>query len=327
VSQTLLEHVGVNRPAIAVHGGAGDWAIAAEQEEKVRVWLSKALEVGYSALLRGGSAVEAVVEAVAVMEDSGLFNAGAGSALNAMGYAELDAGVMDGTTMSAGAVAAVRNTRNAVRLARVIMDRTSHVMLCCDSAEKVAQALGYSLEGFVPSEAHVKRYRDAVEKILAGRGEAPFYVEANIEVMKRLRGVGDTVGAVAIDAEGRLASATSTGGIWLKLPGRIGDSPIPGAGFYADSEVACSATGLGEAIMTISLCRTIALASRFIGGVAPAIAYAFEELEGIARYRGHPQAGAVVLTSDGDLYMAFNTRGMARGYLEHRGSPKVYIHR
>jgi len=268
-----------------------------------------------------------VVEAVAVMEDSGVFNAGAGSALNAMGYAELDAGVMDGSTMSAGAVAAVRNTRNAVRLARVIMDRTSHVLLCCDNAERVARALGYSFEGFSPSEGQVRRYRDSVEKILAGEGEAPFYAIPNIEVIKRLRAEGDTVGAVAVDSEGRLAAATSTGGIWLKLPGRIGDSPIPGAGFYADNRIACSATGIGEAIMTAALCRTIALASRFLGGVAPAIAYAFEELEGIPRYKGYSQAGVIVITSEGELYMAFNTRGMARGYMERGGSPVLSIYR
>lgn len=309
-----IEKFALKKPAIAVHGGAGDWALDSEGEKRVGERLREALEAGFDVLIRGGSAVDAVVEAVAVLEDSGIFNAGSGSALNSKGYGELDAGVMDGSTMFSGAVAAVK-VRNPVRLARVVMDRTSHVLLCCDGAEALARALNVSFEPFTPSENQVKRYRDLISRL--GGDDAPMYARANREIIERLlrSEVHGTVGAVAIDSEGRLAAATSTGGIWLKLPGRVGDTPIPGAGFYADRDMACSATGIGETIMTISLCRSIALASRLMGSVSPAIAYSFEELESLPRYRGYAQAGVIIITRDSDLYMAYNTRGMARGYI------------
>ncbi len=309
-----VERFSLKKPAIAVHGGAGDWAIDSEGGKRVCEKLRGALETGFDVLIRGGSAVDAVVEAVAALEDSGIFNAGSGSALNSKGYGELDAGVMDGSTMFSGAVAAVR-VRNPVRLARMVMDRTSHVILCCDDAEALARALGMSIEPFRPGENQVKRYRDLISRL--GSEDAPIYVKANREIIDRLlrSGVHGTVGAVAIDNEGRLAAATSTGGVWLKLPGRVGDTPIPGAGFYADRDIACSATGIGETIMTISLCRSIALASRFMGSVLSAIAYSFEELESLPRYRGYAQAGVIIITRNSDLYMAYNTKGMARGYV------------
>ncbi|MDT7889582.1 MAG: isoaspartyl peptidase/L-asparaginase [Desulfurococcales archaeon] len=338
----IIEHVKIQGPGIAVHGGAGEWNIDPEEEKVVRSWLLRSLEVGYNVLLKGDSAIEAVTEAVAVMEDSGVFNAGRGSALNSLGYAELDAGLMDGSTMSVGAVSAVKGVRNAVKLARIIMKNTSHVLLCCDSAENITSALGYSFEKLEIAERQIRRYREFTTKILSGDHDLPQYVKTNIDVIKRLQSkaspiggemipdqgyIGDTVGAVAIDREGRLAAATSTGGIWLKLPGRIGDSPIPGAGFYADPNIACSATGIGEAIMTIALCRTVALASRFMGGITPAIAYSFEELENLPRFRGYAHAGMIIMSSSAELYMAFNTKGMARGYMWQGGAPITSIYK
>lgn len=312
-----IEIKSVKRPSIAVHGGAGDWSIDRDTETSVRRWIEEALISGYEILKRGGSSIDAVTEAVATLEDSGIFNAGSGSALNALGYAELDAGVMEGYNMYSGSVASVKSIKNPVRLARLVMDNTSHVMLCCDGAEKLASALGLRLEGFSISERILNRYRDLVSKALSSNQAVSPYIKGNIEVMRRMitGSLGDTVGAVAIDREGRLAAATSTGGVWLKLPGRIGDSPIPGSGFYADRHIACSATGLGEAIMTISLCRSIAIASRFLGSVAPAVAYTFEELESIPRFRGFAHAGVIVMEHSEKLYMTFNTRGMARGYI------------
>lgn len=309
-----IEKFALRKPAIAVHGGAGDWSIDREGEKRVSIMLRKALETGFEVLAKGGSAIDSVMEAVAALEDSGIFNAGSGSALNSKGYGELDAGIMDGSTMFSGAVAAVR-VRNPVRLARFVMDRTSHVILCCDGAEALARVFGVNLDLFRPSENQVKRYRELISRI--GGGDAPPHAKANRESIERLLGSKDhgTVGAVAIDSEGRLAAATSTGGIWLKLPGRVGDTPIPGAGFYADRDIACSATGVGETIMTISLCRSIALASRLMGSFSSAIAYSFEELESLPRYRGYAHAGVIIITRNSDLYMAFNTKGMARGYI------------
>lgn len=325
-----IEIKSIKKPSIAIHGGAGDWSIDRDTEISVRQWIERALISGYEILKRGGSSIDAVVEAVATLEDSGVFNAGIGSALNALGHAELDAGVMEGYNMYSGSVASVRNTKNPVRLARLVMDNTSHIMLCCDGAEKLASALGLRLDGFSTSEKILNRYRDLVSKALSGDQAVSPYIRANIEVMRRMLtgSLGDTVGAVAIDREGRLAAATSTGGIWLKLPGRIGDSPIPGSGFYADRHIACSATGLGEAIMTISLCRSIAIASRFMGSIAPAVAYAFEELENIPRFRGFAHAGVIVIDRFEKLYIAFNTKGMARGYISSdTESPWVSIYR
>lgn len=309
-----IEHFVLQKPSLAVHGGAGEWKLDSEGERRVNKGLREALDAGFGILTSGGSSVEAVTEAVSVLEDTGVFDAGSGSVLNSMGYGELDAGIMDGFNMFSGAVAAVK-IKNPIRLARAVMDRTSHVLLCCDGAERLAKVLGIELDVFRPGEAQIKMYKDLISRL--GGEEIPRYVKPNREVIERLlrEGLHGTVGAVAIDSEGRLAAATSTGGIWLKLPGRVGDTPIPGAGFYADCDIACSATGIGEAIMTISLCRTIAIAARFMGSVAPAIAYSFEELEGLPRFRGYAHAGVILITRKPDLYMAFNTRGMARGYI------------
>ena len=320
-----IERFVLRKPGIAVHGGAGEWSLDSEGEKRVSRGLEEALESGFSILINGGSSVDAVTEAVSVLEDSGIFNAGSGSALNSKGYGELDAGIMDGTTMSSGAVAAVR-IKNPVKLARAIMDKTFHVLLCCDGAETLAGALGIAIDLFRPGDAQLKRYRYMISRIWDE--EVPGYVKAHREIIERIlktEGHG-TVGAVAIDGEGRLAAATSTGGVWLKLPGRVGDTPIPGAGFYADQSVACSATGIGETIMTLSLCRSIALASRFMGSVSSAIAYSFEELESLPRYRGYAHAGVIVITKSSELYMAFNTKGMARGYISiDRGQPFTAI--
>jgi len=322
-----IERFVLRKPGIAVHGGAGEWNLDSEGEKRVSKGLREALEAGFGILVSGGSAIDAVTEAVSVLEDSGVFNAGSGSVLNSAGYGELDAGVMYGPTMFSGAVAAVR-VKNPVRLARAVMERTSHVILCCDGAETFAKVLGLGLEVFKPGEEQVRRYRDLISRI-DGEGIPP-YVRANREVVKRIleTGIHGTVGAVAIDSEGGLAAATSTGGIWLKLPGRVGDTPIPGAGFYADREIACSATGVGEAIMTLSLCRSIALVSRFMGSVSSAIAYSFEELENLPRFKGYAHAGVIVLTKNSDLYMAFNTKGMARGYIStDQGSPFTAVNK
>ncbi len=229
-------------PIILLHGGAGSWKASRERVEKALKDIRDACEHGWR-FLRTSSAVEAVVEAVAYMEDSGSFNAGVGSVLNLAGYRELDAGVMDGSSLRFGAVAAVRYTRSPVRLAYIVLKETDHVLLAGEGADKLAKARGLPKLG-EPSRDLLERYREVMEKYL--RGEWRVF-QGNIAVA-RLLGLMDTVGAVALDSDGRLASAVSTGGVWLKLPGRVGDSPLPGAGFYADANVAIAATGIGEVI-------------------------------------------------------------------------------
>ncbi|MEM1812019.1 MAG: isoaspartyl peptidase/L-asparaginase, partial [Candidatus Nezhaarchaeales archaeon] len=206
--------------SIILHGGAGSWKTD-EVEEALKA-LRFAGELGLKVLEGHGSALDAVVEAVSFMEGSGFFNAGRGSCKDLSGNVSLDAGVM--WMGRAGAVAYVKATWNAVRLARIVMEHTPHVLLVGDGADELARS-----RGLPPLDP-------------ATRGLS-----------------NDTVGAIALDAEGRLASAVSTGGIKGKMPGRVGDSPIPGAGFWASRLVASCATGYGEAIIMAQPCRMISI--------------------------------------------------------------------
>lgn len=213
------------QPAIIVHGGAGrvDQASIPERLAGCR----RAAEAGWRILQGGGTALDAVVAATVVLEDDPLFNAGTGSTLNINGVVETDAAVMDGTTRAAGAVAAVSGIRNPVRLARAVLDDGRHVMLAGSGAVEFARE--HAIEECDPAELVVATRRAQWER---DHG---------------------TVGCVACDVEGRLAAATSTGGIYNKLPGRVGDSPLIGCGTYADSIAAVSCTGDGEAIIRLVL--------------------------------------------------------------------------
>ncbi len=223
--------------AIIVHGGAG--TIAVERHERVRAGVRIAAEAGDAILSAGGSALDAVVAAVRVLEDDPEFNAGRGSALTRDGTVETDASVMDGVTQKVGAVAAVPDLGNAVALARAVLDAGEHVILAGPSAWRFAAEVGIT-----PAPAG---------SLITERARA------------RLDARKGTVGAVARDRDGRFAAATSTGGIAGKRPGRVGDSPIPGAGTWADATCAVSATGDGEAILRVALSRSIA--SRVAAGM------------------------------------------------------------
>ncbi len=296
-----LEVLRVGRPAIALHGGAGNWDVDEPTRMKVEGFLWDLAKEILDLLERDYNALDAVEHAVSKLEDSGLFNAGYGSGLNIEGVAQMDAGIMNGVDMRAGAVAIVERVRNPIKLARMIMENTDHVLIGGLGADLLARIFG--LENRVINVDVVKRYKEMIS-----RNPPPH--KRNNALIKRLGLViGDTVGAVAIDKKGGLAAATSTGGIWLKMIGRIGDSPIPGAGFYADRNIACSATGIGEAIMTISLCRSIGLHYRYLRDVAKAIEEGFKELEDLF---GVNTAGVIVLTSDENYAAYYNTKGMAR---------------
>ncbi|MEM3830623.1 MAG: isoaspartyl peptidase/L-asparaginase [Sulfolobales archaeon] len=294
------------KPAILIHGGAGSWNVDLQTRERIIRFLRDLAKDSYDKLEQDFSALDAVEYAVAKLEDSGIFNAGYGSALNIKGFAEMDAGIMDGSTMKAGAVAMVRNVKNPVKIARKILSETDHVLLGGLYDEDLIRILG--IERSEDNPEIRRRYREIISS-----GNFPQYYRRNIELIKRIRPtISDTVGAVALDRKGGLAAATSTGGIWLKLPGRIGDSPIPGAGFYADREIACSATGVGEAIMSVSLCRSIALHNRYLRDLGRAVEESFDELE---RFFGSDTAGVIVLEVSGDYVICYNTRGMARGFM------------
>ena len=210
--------------ALAVHGGAGIWDPALHDE--AQRGLRAAAELGRSVLAKGGTALDAVCAIVVALEDDPLFNAGTGSVLNRDGAAEMDAAVMRGNDLGFGAVAAIRNVRNPVLVARSVLERSAHALLAGEGAVRFAR-----LQGFADYDPVTPRARTDWERALCARQ--------------------GTVGAVALDMQRRLASATSTGGMLDKLPGRVGDSPLPGAGTYATHLAAVSATGKGELVLRV----------------------------------------------------------------------------
>jgi len=238
-------------PVVVVHGGVRVSPPPKEDpraDEEAVNRLCFIAQSAYRAMEAGGSALDAVEFAVRLMEDDLRFNAGYGSALNLLGEVEVDASIMDGHGMRAGAVGGVKGVRHAVSLARAVMERTPHVLLVGEGAREFARKLGLGGDEDLIHERRVEYRRRIIEALKSGRG--PDRLKTILEFMP-MYGVADTVGAVAVDSEGRLAAATSTGGLTLKLPGRVGDSAIIGAGTYASRAAACSGTGIGEAAMLV----------------------------------------------------------------------------
>jgi beta-aspartyl-peptidase (threonine type) len=241
------------KPAIVVHGGAGSWQ--PEREKAGIEGVKKAAEAGYGILKNGGSSLDCVMGAVVVMEDDCVFNAGYGSSLNIEKKIEMEASIMDGKTLQAGAVGLLRDIKNPVQLARIVMEKTDHVFIAGEGAEKLATA--EHLERRSPmTELRLRYYEQQKKALLEGKSELP-KLASLIKDHPELFTLG-TVGAVAVDSEGNVAAATSTGGYSLKLPGRIGDSPLIGCGTYADNlSGACSTTGVGEIAMRLVLAKTV----------------------------------------------------------------------
>lgn len=274
-------------PAILVHGGAGP-RLAEDSEEAAKRGCLTAARAGYSVLDRGGSSLDAVEVACRALEDDVTFNAGTGAALNSIGEVELDASIMEGTSLSAGAVAVVRTVRNPISAARVVMERSGHVLMVGVGAEAFLHAQGIVLvdPASLVTEAARRRW-----------------------VAREARGHG-TVGAVAVDSRRRLAAGTSTGGMSGKRPGRVGDSPLIGCGTYADDRLgAVSATGAGELIIRTTLARQALEGLR--RGMTPHEA-AIRSLEDITRLGG--EAGLIMVTPEGALGCAFSGERMARAW-------------
>jgi len=286
-------------PIIAVHGGAGHWKTKRSLESIVK-YIEESLMAGMEILLEK-NAVEGVIKAVMVLEDSGEFNAGIGSVPNMDGEIEMDAGVMDGLTEDAGAVAAVRHVKNPVLLAYHVLKNTNHVLLVGEGAERLAERLG--LEKMPRREVQRK------DPVLSNRFWA---------YKKEL--VGDTVGAVSIDSECRLAAASSTGGLAGKLKGRVGDTPIPGAGFYANENVAVVATGIGEIIMLSALSRRVAEAWQATKRIDIALRLVLNEVN--AKY-GENNVGLLGLDIYGNVHAEYNTEAMPWGYLKYGEKPII----
>lgn len=243
----------VRKPVIAVHGGAGTWQ--PERSQPGLEGVKKAAKTGFDILKNGGMAVDAVMEAVAVLEDEGAFNAGYGSSLNIEKGVEMEASIMDGKMLEAGAVGLLKDVRNPVRLARMVMEKTDHVLIVGRGAEKLAKVFNFERRSPM-TELRLKYHEQQKKALLDGKFELPRLYELvkNHPELFEL----ETVGAVALDVNGNVAAATSTGGFPLKIPGRIGDSPLIGCGTYADNQAgACSTTGVGEIAIRLVLAKTV----------------------------------------------------------------------
>lgn len=312
---------------LLVHGGAGTLTranLSPAQELEYRDALGQALRAGQSLLLRGASAVDAVVAAVSVLEDCPLFNAGKGSVFTHEGRNEMDAAVMDGATGQAGAVAGVVSVRNPVLAAQAVMQRSGHVLLIGQGAEAFAQSQDLTMAG--PEYFHTAHRWQQLQAALAHQqvmlDHDGQHQQGQPEPIDRKFG---TVGAVALDAHGHLAAATSTGGMTNKMFGRVGDSPLIGAGTYAcDATAAVSATGAGEFFMRGVLAYDIAARMAY-GGLSLAQATEATVRDKLDATGG--RGGVIALDRQGHYQLAFNTEGMYRGVVQGDGPPQIAIYR
>jgi beta-aspartyl-peptidase (threonine type) len=301
---------------LAIHGGAGTLPRAesgGERELRYRAGLAAALEAGYAVLRGHGTSLDAVTRAVMALEDNPLFNAGLGSVFTLDGRNELDAAIMDGRTLNAGSVCGVTHIKNPVELARAVMEHSEYVMLTGAGAEEFALSRGFAL---VPRSYFYtpERWRQ-LERIRGG--------DAGLSALT-ISHVG-TVGAVALDAEGRLAAATSTGGMTGKRYNRIGDSPIIGAGTYADDRsCAVSATGHGEmfirAAVAHDICSRMRFGSRTLREAVREVV--FDEL---VKLRG--EGGVIAIDAQGEIAMEFNSEGMFRASRRAGEEAQIAIYR
>jgi beta-aspartyl-peptidase (threonine type) len=311
------------RIALVIHGGAGVIerdALSAQDEQAIRADLGKALDAGQAVLSKGGTALDAVTAAITVLEDSPRFNAGKGAVFNAQGKHELDASIMEGHTRRAGAVAGVRTVRHPVLLARKVMEASPHVMLMGDGAESFADGFR-DIERVENSWFDTDDRRKQLEQAQAAERAQP--AAAGEPALVRGKYFG-TVGAVALDAQGRIAAATSTGGMTNKKWGRVGDSPIIGAGTYADARCGVSGTGWGEfyirAAVAHDICARVAYKGQTLQEAADEVI-----LREIPAMGG--DGGAIALDRDGNIAMPFNTSGMYRAWLKPDGSRGTAIFR
>ncbi len=285
-----------------------------QREALYRAGLEAALEAGHAVLRHGGSALDAVTAAVCVLEDDALFNAGRGSVFNEQGVIEMEAAVMDGLTRRAGSVTGLRRVRHPVLAARRVMERTPHVTLGFEAAEAFAREQGLALEPEVwfHTEARWQALQAELERRRQGGSEAGLS-----EAQKH-----GTVGAVALDAAGALAAATSTGGRTGKMAGRIGDTPVIGAGTWADLRVAVSGTGLGEVFVRTAAAHDIA------ARMAYAAASLQEACDAVVMHellRWGGSGGVVAVDAQGRVAMPFNCEGMYRAAIDAAGRRVVAI--
>jgi L-asparaginase / beta-aspartyl-peptidase len=315
------------RAVLVIHGGAGTIRreqMTPERDREFRAALTAALQAGYRVLQGGGSSLDAVVAAINLMEDNHLFNAGHGAVFTSDGRNELDASIMDGSTLAAGAVAGVTRVRNPINLARAVMERSPHVMMAGAGAETFAEQQG--LQMVDPSYFRTQSRWDALQR---AREQERIELSEDARQPQAASDLDDfkfgTVGAVALDRAGNLAAGTSTGGMTNKRWGRIGDAPIIGAGTYADNaSCAVSATGHGEYFIRSVVAYDIC-ARMLHGGLSLARAADAVVMRTLVERGG--TGGVVAMDRRGNFAMPFNTPGMYRGWIDEQGRATVMIYR
>jgi L-asparaginase / beta-aspartyl-peptidase len=293
---------------LVAHGGAGDYNMEPEQIAARRAAMIKAIQTGYGILAGGGSGLDAVEATIRVMEDSGLFDAGRGAYYTRAGVPEMDAAIMDGRTLKAGSVASLQHIANPIHLARLVMERTKHVLLVSSGAEEFAKSQGVELVSpyYFYTEREWGRYQKAMS------------AEEKKKISESLRSEEHgTVGVVVLDQAGNLAAGTSTGGTSLKMPGRVGDSPIIGAGTYANNySCAVSATGTGEFFMRNVVAADICARVRYLHIL---LEQAADDVVMKELVEQGGDGGVIALDSQGNVATPFNTKGMMTGTVRADG--------
>ncbi|MGA7964541.1 MAG: isoaspartyl peptidase/L-asparaginase [Gammaproteobacteria bacterium] len=315
-----------NPIAIVIHGGAGTidrGDMTPAQEKAYRAKLTEALEAGHTVLEKGGRATDAVQAAIEVMEDSPLFNAGRGAVFTRGGLNQLDAAIMDGSTLEAGSVGAVEHIAHPIRLAYTVMTESPHVMLVGRGAADFAWAHGFR---FTPASWFYTERR--WDSHIEGLKKLPSDSPGTPELIAGKRGWAyGTVGAVALDREGHIAAGTSTGGLTNKLDGRVGDSPTIGAGTYADDATCgASGTGVGEFYMRLNLTKSISDLMEMKGWSLEKAADTMVNKR-LVKLGGEKTGGVIALDAKGDIVAPFNTPGMYRGWIGTDGKLVVRIYK
>ncbi|MBN8553348.1 MAG: isoaspartyl peptidase/L-asparaginase [Caulobacterales bacterium] len=317
------------RWTIAIHGGAGTierGQMTPERDAEYRAALTAAVEAGAEVLRNGGSSLDAVQAAIELMEDDPLFNAGRGAVFTADGTIALDASIMNGETMEAGAVASVSRTRHPIALARAVMEQSGHVLLAEEGADAFAAHVG--LEQVDPSFFFTQRRWDQLIEVLTARGlTLPEWPTGVPQAVSAVRDPDDhqfgTVGVVAVDSQGHIAAGTSTGGTTAKQWGRVGDTPIIGAGNWAGHGCAVSGTGTGEYFIRLTVARDVCAMVQYTD--VPIQQAADTVVSDLAALR-EGSGGVIALTADGSVAFSMNTSGMYRGWANQDTAPQVAIY-